>query len=80
MATAVRAYVRADEKQFVFIVAVGEEFVIVETAELWEEPIDPFACYFCYPTVLGTMKYATLLDAAAAVGARYPWARDGGPK
>lgn len=76
MTSAVRRYVRPDEKQFIFIIGTDGGFAIVETAELWEAPREgPLGVsYFCYPTVFGRELYASEEEAAVEVAARYPWA------
>ena len=76
MEQAAKSFARADERQFVFVVAADSGFTIAETAELWEEPWDaPELCYFCYPTVLGGERFASLDAALAEVARRYPWTR-----
>ena len=77
--SAARCYVRPDERQFVFIVATGSGYALVETAELWEEPrVGPDADYFCYPTVIGGERFERLEEAEAAVLERYRWAASAG--
>lgn len=61
--------------QFVFIIPTGDQFAIIETAELWEEPklLGEGTSYFCYPTVFGHQRFATKDEAAAFVAATYTW-------
>lgn len=77
---AVSSFARHDERQFVFVIAVGDSFAIVENAELWEQPIEgeDSACYFYYPTVINGGRYATAAEAGAAVEAGFPWCRADG--
>ena len=71
-------YLRPDEKQVVHIVACESGFLIVETAELWEEPNEGSGqlSYCCYPTVFDTHPFDTLERAQSAVRERYAWTRE----
>jgi hypothetical protein len=72
-----QTFIRPDEKQYVFVMQEGEEFKIVETAELWELPyLAGSQVFFYYPTVLGTETFPTLNQARSEVARRYAWASD----
>jgi hypothetical protein len=74
MASAVRTYVRDDEKQFVFIIESDGGFRAVETAELWEEPrISASVMYHYYPTVIQCDGFDSIEEAVQFIVARYEW-------
>lgn len=71
----VETHVREDERQFVYLVDVSPGYCIMESAELWERPIegDAGATYFFYPTVFDRQIFANVSDAQRVMRRRYPW-------
>lgn len=75
MTSAVRTYMRPDEKQFVFILGGAVGFTIAEVAESWHGPQrdEPNVCFQHYPVIFYTDRFSSLDSAAAEVARRYPW-------
>lgn len=71
----VKAFVRADELQYVFIVRKGDSYALAETCELWEQPAfdSSESCYLYYPTVLAGQEHGSFDRAEREVLDRLPW-------
>jgi len=70
-----RAYVRPDERQTLFILLADGAIQIVEDTELWEEPHqdEDGACYAYYPTIFLQRRFANLDAALRHARKYYPW-------
>jgi hypothetical protein len=70
-----RTFVRADERQTIFIVAeAGVGILLIEEAELWEEPRqDEGACYQYYPVVFPNARFDDLDAALQSSRKWFPW-------
>lgn len=75
MAKTIDSYVRPDERQFIFIVEHDRCYTLVETAEMWEQPLHgpDGAHYHHYPTILDRQVFVSLESARSEALQRYPW-------
>ena len=73
---AVMTFIREDEKQQVFVVQSDGGFRVIETAELWEEPLPDATCYFYYPTSIGGTVHASVEEAVRHARAGCSWIKE----